>query len=110
MLGDEIRLHQAVTNLLNNAIRHTPAGTSVTTTLFTGPVRVVVADNGPGISAELLPNLWERFSRGDSSRTRTSGGVGLGTSLVQAIMTAHSGSAEVQSGPDGTSFTLRFAN
>ncbi len=110
VLGDEIRLHQAVTNLLNNAIRHTPAGTSVTTTLLAGPVRVVVADNGPGISAELLPNLWERFSRGDSSRTRTSGGVGLGTSLVQAIMTAHSGSAEVQSGPDGTSFTLRFAN
>lgn len=108
--GDDLRLHQAVTNLLTNASRHTPEGTTVTARVLTNPARIEVHDDGPGVSAELLPVIFERFSRGDSSRTRASGGAGLGMSLVKAIMTAHGGTAEVASAPGDTTFTLTFAD
>ena len=67
-----------------------------------------VHDDGPGIPAEQLPTLFDRFTRGDSSRTRASGGAGLGMSLVQAIMHGHGGTAEVSSEPGSTTFTLRL--
>ncbi|MDQ4097793.1 MAG: HAMP domain-containing histidine kinase, partial [Actinomycetota bacterium] len=104
--GDELRLHQVVTNLLGNARRHTPAGTSVTTTLTAadGHVALAVHDTGPGVPAEL--DVFERFSRGDSSRTRASGGAGLGLSLVAAIATAHGGHVSVRSRPGDTTFTV----
>jgi two-component system OmpR family sensor kinase len=106
--GDEQRLHQAVTNLLTNASRHTPAGTTVTGRLRTDTDNVVLAihDDGPGIDAEILPTLFDRFTRGDSSRTRASGGAGLGMSLVQAIVHGHRGTATVTSEPGDTTFTL----
>lgn len=105
--GDEQRLHQAVTNLLTNASRHTNPGTTVTVTLDEGdPLRIEVHDDGPGIPDELQDTVFERFSRGDSARTRESGGAGLGTSLVQAIVQAHGGSATVASRPGDTTFTL----
>lgn len=106
--GDEIRLHQAVTNLLTNASRHTPEGTTVTARVLVDPIRVEVSDDGPGIAPTLLPTIFDRFSRGDSSRTRASGGAGLGMSLVKAIMAAHGGSASVTSEPGATTFTLTF--
>lgn len=106
--GDDLRLHQAVTNLINNAMRHTPEGTTVTTRVLADPIRVQVHDDGPGISAELLPTIFDRFTRGDSSRTRASGGAGLGMSLVKAIMAAHGGTASVSSVPGDTTFTLTF--
>lgn len=105
--GDEQRLHQAVTNLISNATRHTPPGTTVDVRLSVGEVvRIDVHDDGPGIDAVLLPTVFERFTRGDSSRTRASGGAGLGMSLVKAIMHAHAGDATVASTPGDTTFTL----
>ncbi|GAA3514049.1 HAMP domain-containing sensor histidine kinase [Aeromicrobium panaciterrae] len=108
--GDEQRLHQAVTNLLTNASRHTPPRTVVTTRMRTegDDVVIEVHDNGPGIPADQLPTLFDRFTRGDSSRTRASGGAGLGMSLVEAIMHGHGGTAGVTSSPGDTTFTLRM--
>jgi len=108
--GDEHQLHQLVTNLLGNASRHTPAGTCVTTSLepAASEIRLVVADDGPdGIDAALLPTIFDRFVRGDpASRTRSSGGAGLGTSLVRAIAHAHGGNATVTSSPGDTRFLV----
>jgi two-component system OmpR family sensor kinase len=107
--GDEQRLHQAVTNLLNNARSHTPPGTTITVGAVTaadGTVRMTVHDDGPGMAPELLPRAFERFTRGDQSRTRASGGAGLGLSLVAAIASAHHGRVEVASVPGDTTFTI----
>ena len=108
--GDEQRLHQIVTNLLNNARRHTPSGTSVTVQVLEEPGGVIlsVQDDGPGLSAELARRAFERFTRGDSSRTRESGGAGLGLSLVEAISTAHGGTVSVESEPGSTRFEVRL--
>jgi two-component system OmpR family sensor kinase len=106
--GDGPRLHQAVTNLLNNARSHTPTGTTVTVSARAdeGTVRVTVHDDGPGLPSELVGEAFDRFTRGDSSRTRSSGGAGLGLSLVSAIAEAHGGSANVTSTPGDTTFTV----
>lgn len=106
--GDEQRLHQAVTNLLTNASRHTPPGTTVSGRLRTDGDLVVIDihDDGPGIEAQLQSTLFDRFTRGDSSRTRASGGAGLGMSLVRAIVHGHGGTARVASEPGDTTFTL----
>jgi len=114
-IGDEQRLHQAVTNLLTNARRHTPEGTTVTVGLSPengrhGPdgARVTVHDDGPGLPQDLVGSAFERFSRGDSARTRSAGGAGLGLSLVQAIAEAHGGRADVESSRGDTTFTLHL--
>ncbi len=105
--GDEQRLHQAVTNLITNASRHTPTGTAVDARLsVTDVVRIDVHDDGPGLDPSILATVFERFTRGDSSRTRACGGAGLGMSLVKAIMHAHRGDASVTSSPGDTTFTL----
>jgi two-component system, OmpR family, sensor kinase len=108
--GDEQRLHQVVTNLLNNARRHTPPGTSVRVGVHEDGAQVVLAveDDGPGMSLGLADSVFERFARGDSSRTRKSGGAGLGLSLVQAIAAAHGGSVSVSSRPGRTRFEVRL--
>ncbi|MGZ8723113.1 MAG: HAMP domain-containing sensor histidine kinase [Aeromicrobium sp.] len=112
LIGDEQRLHQAITNLLANASRHTPPGTVVTVALAVATQRagdevvIHVHDNGPGIPAELQGRVFERFTRGDSARTRESGGAGLGMSLVHAIAVAHGGTATVESAPGDTTFSL----
>jgi two-component system OmpR family sensor kinase len=112
--GDELRLHQVVTNLLNNARRHTPAGTSVRVGVHDGgpghegDALLVVEDDGPGMTPELVASAFERFTRGDSSRTRESGGAGLGLSLVQAITAAHGGTVAVSSAPGRTRFEVRL--
>ena len=110
LTGDEQRLHQVITNLMNNARQHTPAGTQVTvgTCVDSGTVLLWVHDNGPGIPTELQPTVFERFTRGDSSRTRSSGGAGLGLSLVHAIVAAHGGTVELRSQPGDTTFTVRL--
>ncbi|MFE3825639.1 sensor histidine kinase [Streptomyces sp. NPDC059092] len=112
--GDEHRLHQAVGNLLANARTHTPAGTEVTVRLRAGAeagsgrplVRLTVADNGPGIPAELRPEVFGRFVRADHSRSRTAGSTGLGLSIVHAVVTAHGGTVGVASRPGHTVFTV----
>ena len=108
--GDEQRLHQVLTNLLNNARRHTPPGTSVTVGVREDGDEVVlsVLDDGPGLPPPLVSTAFERFTRGDSARTRASGGAGLGLSLVQAISHAHGGRVSVESVPGRTRFEVRL--
>ncbi|MGW6024403.1 sensor histidine kinase [Streptomyces sp. NPDC055099] len=108
VLADPARLQQVVVNLLANARTHTPPGTKVTARVRRAGtcVRLEVEDNGPGISPALLPHVFERFARGDASRSRTAGSTGLGLALVQAIVTAHGGGVTVDSVPGRTVFTV----
>lgn len=110
--GDAARLHQVAANLLANARVHTPPGTVVTTTLAVdGDAAVLtVADDGPGVPAELQPELFERFARGDSSRSRAHGSTGLGLAIVAAVVEAHHGAVAVHSRPGRTVFTVRLPN
>ena len=108
--GDEPRLRQVVTNLLANARVHTPEGTSVVAALEQDGDDVVltVEDDGPGIPPELAASLFERFVRGDSSRSRRAGSTGLGLAIVQAVTLAHRGTVSVASRPGATRFTVRL--
>src|SRR6266545_2505064 len=107
--GDQGRLHQVVANLLANTRQHTPAGTVVTVSLAAGDEVVLrVADNGPGIPLELQPEVFERFTRADTSRSRASGSTGLGLAIVAAVVEAHRGTVEVDSAPGHTAFTIRL--
>jgi two-component system, OmpR family, sensor kinase len=106
--GDAARLHQVLTNLLANARVHTGAGTAVTTRLSTEPAHAVlqVIDNGPGIPAALQSEVFERFARGDSSRSRKGGSTGLGLAIASAVVKAHDGTIAVNSSPGHTEFTV----
>ncbi|MGA9376256.1 MAG: HAMP domain-containing sensor histidine kinase [Mycobacterium sp.] len=107
--GDQARLHQVLTNLLTNARVHTPAGTTVTTSVVvadTGEVVLTVADDGPGIPEALQPEVFERFARGDSSRSRRGGSTGLGLAIVAAVVKAHSGRLDLHSTPGDTRFVI----
>jgi two-component system OmpR family sensor kinase len=108
--GDGPRLHQVIANLLTNARTHTPPGCTVTTSVATdrGAAVLTVADDGPGIPAELLPEVFERFARGDTSRSRAAGSTGLGLAIVAAVVAAHHGTVDVDSGPGRTVFTVRL--
>ncbi len=99
--GDEARLRQVLGNLLQNANRHTPPDTPVHVRVLNSADEAVieVADEGPGMPGDDANRVFERFWRSDPSRTRSSGGAGLGLSIVAAIATAHGGRAEVQSAP-----------
>jgi two-component system OmpR family sensor kinase len=111
--GDQDRLHQVFANLLANARVHTPPGTTVHVSATRGaaadgrPVAVVsIADDGPGIDPELVPVLFERFVRGDASRSRHAGSTGLGLAIVEAVVDAHGGAVGVRSEPGSTVFTV----
>lgn len=95
--GDEQRLRQVLANLLANARLHTPAGTHVWIKLLQedDEYRIVVADNGPGISPQLRGKLFERFTRADASRNRQGGSTGLGLAICAAIAQAHGGSVQL---------------
>jgi two-component system, OmpR family, sensor kinase len=131
--GDEHRLYQVLANLLSNAGRHTPDGTTVTVRVSdtlpagepgTGPesvshgtlqaeplVVLTVTDEGPGIPASLLPDLFERFTRADSSRSHAvnASSTGLGLAIVDAVIAAHHGIVAVTSRPGMTRFTIALA-
>lgn len=115
VIGDPLRLHQVVGNLLTNARVHTPADTTVTLRLSRGAESAVleVSDDGPGIAPEIVPTVFERFVRADSARARSgpdaaSAGrsTGLGLAIVSAVIDAHAGSIEVHSSPGSTVFTV----
>ncbi len=108
VLGDEDRLRQVLANLLANVHRHTPTGTPVTVAVAPGPeqVRLSVVDEGPGVPPELAPRAFERFTRGDGSRSRASGGTGLGLSIVSAVVTAHGGTVALDSRPGRTAVVV----
>jgi signal transduction histidine kinase len=109
VLADRSRLRQVVANLLDNAVKYTPSGGLVTMRARAdgADVAIEVEDTGPGISADDLPRIWDRLYRGDRSRSER--GLGLGLSLVRAIVEAHKGRAEVASSPgQGARFTIRL--
>lgn len=121
--ADPARLQQVLVNLLANARTHTPPGTTVTVSVRQSeragePVTLEVRDDGPGIPAELLPHVFERFARGDASRSRgdatdkatgaTTGSTGLGLAIVQAVVSAHGGRVRVDSAPGRTVFAVEL--
>ncbi|SFE29922.1 two-component system, OmpR family, sensor kinase [Actinacidiphila alni] len=128
--GDAQRLHQVLTNLLANARTHTPPGTTVTArvTREGADILLQVVDDGPGIPADLQRQVFERFARGDASRTRgnasrtgtagdgpagrtgtaAGGSSGLGLAIVRSVVTAHGGEVTVDSVPGRTAFTVRL--
>jgi two-component system OmpR family sensor kinase len=114
-LGDAHRLHQVVANLLANARTHTPAGTRITTGLAAveGAAVLTVVDNGPGVPSEIQQQVFERFTRADTSRVRAAGAAhgastGLGLAIVAAVVEAHHGSVAVRSEPGHTEFEVRL--
>ncbi|WP_405979663.1 sensor histidine kinase [Streptomyces sp. NBC_00158] len=106
--GDAARIQQVLVNLLANARTHTPPGTTVTAVVSreTSAVRLRIEDDGPGIPPELLPHVFERFARGDASRSRAAGSTGLGLAIVQAVVGAHDGRVDVRSEPGRTCFEV----
>jgi two-component system OmpR family sensor kinase len=132
--GDEHRLHQVLANLLSNAGKHTPAGSTVTVALAPGTapppaltagdatavqrgtvpsgpwIELSITDDGPGIAPELLPELFERFTRGEAGRARAAGdagkSTGLGLAIVDAVVAAHGGCITVTSRPGMTRFAI----
>ncbi len=109
--GDELRLRQVLANLLENARTHTPPSTPVEVRVGTaGDDAVIeVRDHGPGMTSDDAARAFERFWRSDPSRTRASGGAGLGLAIVAAITEAHGGRAEVETAPGaGATFRVRL--
>lgn len=109
--ADPVRLRQAVGNLVSNAVRHTPAGGTVTLRgRRTGDIAVVaVADTGTGIGPEDLPHVFDRFWRAEKSRSRSTGGSGLGLAIVRNLAHAHGGTVTAESTRGaGSVFTLRL--
>ena len=108
---DPDALRQILTNLFENAVRHTPGGGQVTVGSMpdTGAVIITVQDTGSGIAAEHLPRIFERFYRVDAGRGRDQGGTGLGLAIVKHLVEAHGGRVEAESGlGQGTTIRLTF--
>ncbi|MDO5093883.1 MAG: HAMP domain-containing sensor histidine kinase [Propionibacteriaceae bacterium] len=109
VIANADRLHQVIVNLLSNARNHTPPGTTVTTSVavVAGQTRLTVLDDGPGIAPEVLPQVFERFTRADTSRRHNeTKSTGLGLSIVRAVVESFGGSATVTSRPGHTCFTI----
>ncbi|MEV6414013.1 HAMP domain-containing sensor histidine kinase [Kribbella sp. NPDC051718] len=109
--GDEARLRQVLGNLVSNALHHTPVDAPITLSVGTrnGEAIVEVADTGPGLSEEQKVKVFERFYRADSARTRSTGGSGLGLSIVAALVAAHGGKVTVtDTVPHGATFTVHL--
>jgi signal transduction histidine kinase len=110
VMADRTRMEQVAANLIDNAVKYTPAGGRVEVTVRREGDQAVVAvrDTGVGIPADELPRIWDRLFRGDTSRTER--GLGLGLSLVRAIVQAHDGTVDVTSEPGvGSTFTVRLS-
>jgi signal transduction histidine kinase len=113
---DSKRIEQVITNLLSNAIRHTPEGGNITVSLKVvdnkskkskDSLVISVTDNGEGIPAEHLPHIFERFYRVETSRSRSEGGAGLGLAIVKQMAEAHGGRAWVESQTgQGSTFSI----
>ncbi|OBK23039.1 two-component sensor histidine kinase [Mycobacterium asiaticum] len=108
--GDEARLQQVMANLLANARIHSGTGSVVTTRLSAEPTHVLlqVIDNGPGIPAAQQSEVFGRFVRGDTSRSRRGGSTGLGLAIVSAVVKAHNGTISINSAPGHTEFAVRL--
>lgn len=108
ILGDNDQVHQAIANLVSNAVQHGHGTISVAVSAHADGVTCAVSDEGPGIAAKDVERLTERFYRADSSRSRHSGGAGLGLAIVAAIMRGHGGTVEIESDPHGTAVALTW--
>lgn len=109
VLGNEEQLRSAISNLVYNAVNHTPAGTHITVRWqrATPGAQFVVEDNGPGIGPEHIPRLTERFYRVDKARSRQTGGSGLGLAIVKHAVNHHESKLEIESTPGkGTRFSF----
>jgi two-component system, OmpR family, sensor kinase len=116
VLGDEPRLRQVISNLMNNALTHTPEGSPISVRILTGhqqgdppvPCAVLeVADHGAGLTQEQASRVFERFYRADQARGRRTGGSGLGLAIVSALVGAHGGTVGVDTAP-GCGATFRI--
>lgn len=111
VLGDEPRLRQVLSNLVANALQHTPESADLTIRVGTDgdDALLEVADKGPGMTHEDASRIFERFYRTDSSRARASGGTGLGLSIVDSLVRAHGGTVAVSTSPgEGCCFQVRM--
>jgi len=111
VIGDEHRLSRVLFNLMNNAYKHSPANTTLTLKAFPDNdfAIIEVTDQGPGIGAEHIPHIFDRFYRSDESRCREAGGAGLGLANSKRIVEAHEGQLEVESEPGkGATFRVRL--
>jgi signal transduction histidine kinase len=108
--ADGQRLNQVLLNLLDNALRHTPAGGTVRVSLHADDTGfyITVTDSGPGIPPDDLPYVFDRFYRGDRSRARTTGGSGLGLAIARQLVAAHGGRIWVDSPPPGATHGAEF--
>jgi two-component system sensor histidine kinase BaeS len=108
-LADRDRLEQVLRNLLTNARQHTPRDGSISVVLHRAPdnVEIAVSDSGAGISAEHLPHVFDRFYRTDASRSRSTGGAGLGLAIVRQFVAAQGGSVTAASDGIGCGATFR---
>jgi two-component system heavy metal sensor histidine kinase CusS len=110
--GERLMIRRAISNLLSNAINHTPKGGSVAVQIElsgNGEIRLSVDNPGEGIAAEHLSRVFDRFYRIDSSRKRSTEGAGLGLAITKSIMAAHKGTVHVESGAGRTRFEIRFS-
>ncbi len=114
---DPVRMDQVISNLLTNAVRHTPDSGSITVSIRTVPeadshlnrpyLSVSIANTGEGIAAEHLPHIFDRFYRAEPSRARSEGGAGLGLAIVKQLVEAHSGKVWAKSSPGkGSTFYI----
>ncbi|MDP1532920.1 MAG: ATP-binding protein, partial [Rubrivivax sp.] len=112
LAGSEVELFSALANLVNNAVRYTPADGRVDVRWLwrsDGGAEIEVSDSGPGIAREHLARLTERFYRADSSRSRETGGTGLGLSIVKHVVQRHGGEIDIDSElGKGSRFKLVF--
>ena len=110
VLADEDRILQVLINLTGNAMQYTPAGGKVTISALCekNEVRITVADTGIGITPEHLPHIFTRFYRVDKSRTRASGGSGIGLTIAQSLVTSHHGRIWVESAGEGKGSAFHF--
>ncbi|MDQ2681578.1 MAG: HAMP domain-containing histidine kinase [Candidatus Eremiobacteraeota bacterium] len=109
IIGDEHLIRQLITNLIDNAIKFTDRGTVEVSVSKTAAQAIVeVADSGPGIDAQELPLIFERFYRADRARTREISGTGLGLAIVRSIARVHGGQVEAENRPGGAVFRVRF--
>ena len=108
VLGDAIRLQQIVSNLLNNAVKFTPAGGCVELRIERADraARLVVRDTGRGIAPEFLPQIFEPFRQADDVKTRTAGGLGLGLAIARSLVQQHGGTVKAESAGEGTGSTF----